>query len=159
MEAEIKRAKQEADVVVMSIHWGNEYERYPTDEQKDLAKHLAQMGVDIIFGHHPHVLQPFDWIEVDDRKVFVIYSLGNFLSGQKDNYRDIGGIATIEVTKHTRPDGDVITLADPKFYPTYVTKSQGKYFVVPLAEAEEYGLTSAKTIHHEIIEHMFGWIQ
>lgn len=103
---EIKRAEDEADVVVMSIHWGNEYELQPTEEQKKLAETLVNEGVDIIFGHHPHVLQPMEWIDrKDGGQSLVVYSLGNFLSGQMRDYKDIGGLATVEVTKYIDQNG------------------------------------------------------
>ncbi len=76
MKKEIHRAKDAADIVVMSLHWGNEYQLHPTDDQKDLANYLVNEGVDIIFGHHPHVLQPMEWIDANDgRKSLVVYSL------------------------------------------------------------------------------------
>ena len=116
MKEEIHQAKKEADVVVMSIHWGNEYQRIPTTEQKDLASFLANEGVDIIFGSHPHVLQPMEWIQTNDgRKTFVIYSLGNFISGQYNDYKDIGGLATIDITKHVSEKGNSIEFSNPFF--------------------------------------------
>ena len=160
MKEEVTRAKAAADIVVMSIHWGNEYERYPTDEQKLLAIDLANIGVDVIIGHHPHVLQPFDWIYTSDgRKAFVVYSLGNFISGQKDNYKDIGGIATIRVTKTVNKDGSKIELSNPEFHPTYVTSQNDvNYQVVPLTEASRYGLQEDVNINIEIMDHMYQWI-
>ncbi|WP_246861207.1 CapA family protein [Bacillus sp. REN3] len=156
MKAEIHRAKEQSDVIVMSIHWGNEYQRFPTGEQEDLAQFLVNEGVDIIFGHHPHVLQPMDWIEAPDgRKALVVYSLGNFLSGQMWDYKDIGGLATIEVTKILAPEGKNIMLSNPQFLPTFVSSSrQRNYQVVPLNEAANYGLADAQNKHAEIMHHM-----
>lgn len=91
MKDEIGRAKKESDIVVMSLHWGNEYQRFPTEKQKELAQLPVNEGVDKLFGHHPHVLQPMEWMKVSDgRTALVIYSLGNFLSGQMWDYKDIG---------------------------------------------------------------------
>jgi poly-gamma-glutamate capsule biosynthesis protein CapA/YwtB (metallophosphatase superfamily) len=161
MKAEITRAKAQSDVVVMSIHWGNEYQRFPTDEQKDLAQYLVDEGVDIIFGHHPHVLQPMDWLTAaDGRKSLVVYSLGNFLSGQMWDYKDIGGLATVEITKKITPEGTEISLSDPEFMPTFVSSSrQANYRVVPLNEAGKYGLAGAESKYNEIMNHMTQFIE
>jgi len=161
MKKEIARAKEVADVIVMSMHWGNEYQRLPSDEQKYLATVLAESGADIIFGHHPHVLQPMDWIETTDgRKVFVVYSLGNFLSGQMWDYKDIGGLATIEVTKTTNENGTKIQLSNPEFIPTFVSSQNIRnYRVVPLKDAGSFGLSNAVEKNQEIMNHMFQFIQ
>lgn len=156
MKAEIHRAKEVSDVVVMSIHWGNEYQRFPDDIQQDLAHFLVNEGVDIIFGHHPHVLQPMEWIQADDgRQAFVIYSLGNFLSGQMWDYKDIGGMVSLDIIKTINQSGSNIGLANPHFTPTYVSSSkQRNYRVVPLQDAQKYGLEDAAAKYKEINAHM-----
>jgi poly-gamma-glutamate capsule biosynthesis protein CapA/YwtB (metallophosphatase superfamily) len=156
MKEEIHRAKDLADVVVMSIHWGNEYQRTPDNIQKELAHFIVNEGVDVVFGHHPHVLQPMEWIQADDgRKAFVIYSLGNFLSGQMWDYKDIGGMVSLDIIKKITPDGTTIELANPEFNPTYVSSSgQRNYQVVPLEQAGKYGLEQAKGTYEEIMSHM-----
>ncbi|MDQ0268610.1 CapA family protein [Cytobacillus purgationiresistens] len=153
---EINIAKKNADLIVMSIHWGNEYERYPADSQVALAQFLADEGVDIIFGHHPHVLQSMDWLESKDgSQTFVVYSLGNFLSGQAGNYRDIGGLATIEATKTFDANETSIKLSAPNFHPTYMaSKNEKNYKLVPLQEAGIYGLNNAHIQYEEIMKHM-----
>jgi len=156
MKAEIHRARTESDIVVMSIHWGNEYQRFPTSDQKELAQFLINEGVDIIFGHHPHVLQPMEWLmATDGRKALVVYSLGNFLSGQMWDYKDIGGLATVEITKTITPDGNKVILQNPDFLPTFVSSSrQSNYRVVPLQQAGKYGLAGAENKYNEIMHHM-----
>jgi poly-gamma-glutamate synthesis protein (capsule biosynthesis protein) len=76
---DIEKVKGKADVIMVSMHWGTEYTHVPTQEERDIAKYLASLGVNVIIGHHPHVIQPIEFI--DD--TLVIYSLGNFLSGQQ----------------------------------------------------------------------------
>jgi poly-gamma-glutamate capsule biosynthesis protein CapA/YwtB (metallophosphatase superfamily) len=161
MRDEIHRAKQAADVVIMSVHWGNEYQRLPSEAQKELAQYLVNEGADIIFGHHPHVLQPMDWhIGPNGRKAFVVYSLGNFLSGQTSDYKDIGGLATIEITKRSGASGVKIELSNPRFIPTYVSNENAQNFrVVPLEDAESYGLNNAKEKYEEIMQHMTQWLK
>ncbi len=83
----VREARSRADVVMVSVHWGNEYQHLPTKRQKDIAHALVAAGCDVILGHHPHVLQPVELLEVDGRKALVTYSLGNFISNQDRMYR------------------------------------------------------------------------
>jgi poly-gamma-glutamate synthesis protein (capsule biosynthesis protein) len=69
-------------LVVVSVHWGMEYQGAPSERQKNLARDLAEAGADIIWGHHPHVLQPVEWIETTRGNTIVLYSLGNALFDQ-----------------------------------------------------------------------------
>ncbi len=160
MKLEILRAKKEADVVIMSIHWGNEYQRIPSPQQKELAQFLVNEGVDIIFGSHPHVLQPMEWLtDKNGRKSIVFYSLGNFLSGQMYDYKDIGGLATIDIKKSVGKSGVNITLENPTFTPTYVSNQKlQNYRVIPLKDAGAYGLDDAAGKYDEIMAHMKQWI-
>jgi len=81
---EIKQARSLADILIVSLHWGNEYQAGPDSWQQELAQRLADAGVDVIWGHHPHVLQPMQWIKSSDEthETLVIYSLGNLYSDQ-----------------------------------------------------------------------------
>lgn len=80
---EIGNAHQQAQVVVVSMHWGNEYQAGADERQQTLAQQIADAGADVIWGHHPHVLQKMEWLEsADGRQVLVIYSLGNLLADQ-----------------------------------------------------------------------------
>jgi len=83
----VREARAKADVVVVSLHWGNEYQHLPTKRQRDIARALVAAGCDVILGHHPHVLQPAEVLEVEGRKALVAYSLGNFISNQDRMYR------------------------------------------------------------------------
>lgn len=133
---EINRAKEISDVVCLNLHFGNEYELLPNETQKMLVREFANTGADIIFGHHPHVLQPMEWIENEDgRKTFVAYSLGNFISGQVGIEREIGGIVQLEVEKTTIGEDVSIELKNPQFLPTFTYKQNWrKYMIYPLHE-------------------------
>jgi poly-gamma-glutamate capsule biosynthesis protein CapA/YwtB (metallophosphatase superfamily) len=161
MRAEIHKAKELSDVVVMSIHWGNEYQRIPTEGQQQLAQFLVDEGVDIVFGHHPHVLQPMEMIKTkDQRNAFIVYSLGNFLSGQMWDYKDIGGMATIDIIKKVTPEGNEVKLSNPKFSPTYVSNKHLKqYRIVPLKDAGKFGLKDASSKYNEMMNHMTQWLR
>lgn len=85
--AAVREARTQADLVVVSVHWGNEYQHQPTKRQRDLARALVEAGCDVLLGHHPHVLQPVELMEANGRKALVAYSLGNFISNQDRMYR------------------------------------------------------------------------
>lgn len=82
----VHSARRSADLVIVSLHWGQEYEHHPQARQREIAAKLIEAGADLILGHHPHVLQPLEWIEVKDRKGAVAFSLGNFISNQDRKY-------------------------------------------------------------------------
>jgi len=77
-------ARQQSDLVVVSIHWGNEYQAGPSQAQEQLAQNLVDAGADLVWGHHPHVLQRMEWktSAVDGHQALIMYSLGNLLSDQ-----------------------------------------------------------------------------
>ena len=159
MAEEISRMKEAADVIVMSIHWGNEYIRFPNNIQKDLAQFLTDEGVDIIFGHHPHVLQPMEWLYDENQEAtLVVYSLGNFLSGQNTQWRDIGGMATVEVTKKLIGNKTEIELSNVQFEPTFVKKVDKvrDYEIIPLKDVSNYHGKSGEVINKEVLDHMLG---
>jgi len=78
LSSAIKTAKQKADIVVVSFHWGEEYQPTQNERQTTLARLAIDAGADIIVGHHPHVVQPLEYYQ--DKPIF--YSLGNFLFDQ-----------------------------------------------------------------------------
>jgi poly-gamma-glutamate capsule biosynthesis protein CapA/YwtB (metallophosphatase superfamily) len=79
----IMDARKQAQVVVVAMHWGSEYQAGADDRQKKLAQQIADAGADVIWGHHPHVLQKMEWLtSKDGRQVLVINSLGNLLADQ-----------------------------------------------------------------------------
>ncbi|MDQ5885222.1 MAG: cap protein [Patescibacteria group bacterium] len=96
----VTQAANNADVVIVSMHWGTEYSPTENDFQKNAAKVLAESGADVIIGAGPHVLQPVDKIVSEGgRETLVWYSLGNFLSAQLDLASLIGGISVMDFAK------------------------------------------------------------
>jgi len=83
----VRLARTSADLVIVSLHWGKEYEHTPQLRQREIAAKLIEAGADLIIGHHPHVLQPLEWIEAKGRKGAVAFSLGNFISNQDRKYQ------------------------------------------------------------------------
>ena len=83
MKAEIERAEKEADITIIMPQMGVEYQIEPTEEQKKLYHKMIDWGADIIFGGHPHVVEPAETVEKDGDKKLIIYSMGNFISNQR----------------------------------------------------------------------------
>lgn len=80
IKQEVEQAKKLSDIIIVSVHWGNEFTYTINEEQKELANYLNELGVDVIIGHHSHCIQPIEWLENDDHKTLVVYSLGSFIS-------------------------------------------------------------------------------
>jgi poly-gamma-glutamate synthesis protein (capsule biosynthesis protein) len=130
---DVARAKElGVDDIVVFIHWGSEYQRFPNKTQKDLAKWMQKKGVRIIIGSHPHVVQPIVWDKNKDTYNFVLYSLGNFVSNQRKRYRDGGIISFLEFAKDS-----TLKLVQAGYMPVWVDKSySGKkwsYRVLPVS--------------------------
>lgn len=129
-----------ADIIVAYMHWGTEYQRQPSDDDKYIAQSLADLGADVIFASHPHVVQPIDIIQSSSGKnVPVYYSMGNFISNQrqetlKNRYTEQGLMAMVTLTVDT--DSDEVKSGTAKTLPTWVDKygSSIKYAVIPLDE-------------------------
>lgn len=120
---QIQKAKElNPDVICVSMHWGEEYHLKQNSEQEKLANFLFKNGVDIIFGSHPHVLQPMEkrTITLEDGSTkdgFVIYSLGNFMSGQVAENTMNSIILQLQVTKHV---DSKITIDSVDYVPTFM---------------------------------------
>lgn len=127
IKEQLELAKAEnPDLIFVSIHWGVEYQTKPNNEQKNLADFLFENGADVILGSHPHVLQPMEKrkITLEDgttKDGFLIYSLGNFISGQnKANTKDLI-ILNLKITKNGKTDK--ITIDDYSYVPIYMYKA------------------------------------
>ena len=100
IKSKIQKAKAECDIVLVNVHWGEEYTTTPNNDQRELASKMASWGADVIIGHHPHVIQPVEWIDNGNgTKTLVAYSLGNFISQQNTAARVIGGMLHYDLTK------------------------------------------------------------
>ncbi len=133
----IKDLRDKVDLILINAHWGQEYQRKPSDEQRKMAKLMSDAGADIIIGHHPHVLQPIEWIESNQKKTLVVYSLGNFISAQKNDYKDIGGMVTISVRKEWSAKGTETEVTNVNFSPTYVTNQNDRDYRINTFGSED----------------------
>ncbi len=110
LEEDIKKVRNQVDLLLVSMHWGSEYTHTPTTTQVEMAEFLADLDVDIVIGHHPHVIQPVTWI--DDTLVY--YSLGNLISAQDGIPRTVGLMGAVKIEKTTAKGKDIIKIKNPK---------------------------------------------
>ncbi len=95
----VRLASLLCDIVVVLPHWGQEYTTKYSDSQHYIAQVLADSGADLIIGSHSHCLQPIETVTSSDgREVPVCYSLGNFISGQTERMRLVGGMVDFVIT-------------------------------------------------------------
>lgn len=124
---DIAKAKQlNAELICASVHFGDEYIRKPNSKQKELVDFLVKQGVDVILGSHPHVLQPLEIRKVKinsiEKDVVILYSQGNFISAQRDRYKDSSAIFNIELEKNC--DTNHISIKSVTYIPTWVDLSR-----------------------------------
>lgn len=137
-----------ADMVVVFIHWGNEYQGEPSEEQIELGRKMVEWGANIIFGSHPHVIQKTEIINHDGKDNFIIYSMGNFLSNQRkeimnNKYTEDGIMVKVEIEKDFSKGETIIK--DIKYIPTWVRRYKDnnrlKYEIIPIEDfLEDEGL-------------------
>ncbi len=143
MKSDIDKAKSEgSELICVNMHWGEEYRQTPTEEQKELADFLFENGADLILGSHTHCLEPMEkrTVTLEDgttKDGFVVYSLGNFMSGQNADYTRQSVILDIQITKHGE-DGkftiDSVNYTPIYMYNIYNGKSLKKFKVMDIEE-------------------------
>lgn len=106
VKKDIKEARKNADIVIVFPHWGTENSHDTNEQQKKYIKIFSELGVDIVIGTHPHVLQKVEWVKNNEtgKKMLVYYSIGNFISHQTNLNQMCGGMAEITVE---RIDGNI----------------------------------------------------
>jgi len=160
VKKDIEAVRDKVDILIVAMHWGNEYQLNASETQKNQAKFLADNGVDIILGTHSHCIQP--WEMIDDTVVF--YSFGNFISNQMGaddplirKVGVVGMFATLNITKvvDTKNDTTTITIdnigADlnytKRFYNDEIKRND--YLVIPFSKMEEKYLTNYESVYNE----------
>lgn len=165
IKSQLDSAKElNPDLICVSMHWGVEYQIKQNSEQEELADYLFENGADIILGSHPHVLEPMEkrTITLEDgttKDGFLIYSLGNFMSAQKDKYTKDSIILNLQITKHS--DGE-ITIDSYDYTPIYMqdngTSATDRYQIIDLEksiEAYENGDTTiSKTWYNTYVSEL-----
>lgn len=147
IKEDVAEAKElDADLIISFMHWGEEYFEEPNDRQIEFAEMMAAEGVDIILGSHPHVIQKSAFIEEKSHTTFVIYSMGNFISNQREetlgvnhNTTEDGLIVQVDVRKDNIKDE--ISIEDVSYIPTWVYRNQEQgestltYKVLPIEDS------------------------
>lgn len=136
---DIAKAKaSRPDVIIVFTHWGVEYQSLPNKAQKDVTEFCFRQGAQLVIGAHPHVLQPMEWRK--DKNQFVVYSLGNFVSGQRKRYTDGGALAYLELEKITYAQDSAVTRIDSAgYYLAWVyrsTDAHKDYYILPAPHVE-----------------------
>ena len=161
MKLMIEKAKQESDVVCVSMHWADEDITKPDESQEEILSKLLEYGADIVIGAGPHVLQPIEYRQNGDgEQAAVIWSLGNFISCQAKIDELLGGIADINVTKNNNTGKT--TIDSVKFIPTVTMYNSGytNVRIVPFKNfteelAAEHGLDSG-TVTKDYISNFYN---
>ena len=151
-ERHIESVRDKVDFVIVAMHWGTEYSFKTDYKQDEIAAYLSELGVDLIIGAHPHVIQTVEYI--NNNKTFVVYSLGNFISDQLDVDNYTGLAMEVTLKKHVDVDDTVTnTVVDPKaelFY-TVTNQSRGystNFKVIPYPQVNDSQLRN----HNELYE-------
>ncbi len=129
VKADILRVRDKVDILMVSMHWGNEYVHTPSPEQEEMAEYLSSLGVDIIIGHHPHVIEPIKIIN----NTVVIYSLGNFISAQDTVSKLTGMMASVNIKKKVTNDQTTISYSDieASLIYTYYDRKVSHFKIIP----------------------------
>lgn len=124
MKKDMDKINAVSDVQFVSIHWGLEYHFEPSDQQKDLAQYLSDLGAEVIIGTHPHVIQPIEYLTgKEGNQTLVMYSLGNFLSAQDQGDCMLGGMMMWKLQyNYTK---DILCFKDVQFLPTVTQMENG----------------------------------
>ncbi len=153
IESKINLMKKDgADVIVVYPHWGTEYILEGNTYQKQMAQRMCDLGVDVIIGGHPHVVEPVEVFksEISGKRTVCLYSLGNFISNQRKHLMNLntgntedGVIFNVNFEKYG--DGSV-KVKSVDAIPTWVDLANGSYKVIPLDKSvanweASFGLT------------------
>ena len=142
---DLKTAEENADFTIVFMHWGTEYSLTENQSQTRLAEMMCENGADLIMGSHPHVIEPVKWVEAENgNKALVFYSLGNYVSRQKEANNLLGIMGTVKIYRDS--NGNVF-VKEVSVMPTvthYNVNSRG-FRVYPLKDytdelAKEHGV-------------------
>lgn len=139
MRKDLMKAKDlTPDAIIVFTHWGSEYQSLPSSGQKSVTQFCFRNGAQIVIGAHPHVIQPMEWNK--DKNQLIVYSLGNFVSGQRKRFTDGGAMVRIELEKVKLGNNLTVTGIDTAGYIlqwVHRTSDREKnYFVFPVPTVE-----------------------
>ena len=143
VKEDIEKVKDKVDLIIVSMHWGEEYTTYPNTSQKNIAKYLSSLGVDLVIGNHAHSIQPVEMI--DDTLVF--YALGNFISAQDTKDKQTGALVSLKITKQL--DGKIV-FSDIKADLIYAYfKGSRNFKVYPYSKLDNNLLNNYETYYNK----------
>ncbi len=142
VKKEIEKYRSKVDLLMVAMHWGTEYMTYPTNEQKEIARYLASLGVDLIIGTHPHVIEPIEYIG----DTLVIYSLGNFVSSQVGVERLTGLMLSLDIKKEEYHGKTTISFDNIEGTLIYTARYNG-FIVYPYQELNNNILSGYKSYY------------
>jgi poly-gamma-glutamate synthesis protein (capsule biosynthesis protein) len=144
VKEDIDRVKDKVDLLIVAMHWGIEYESSPNSYQEDMANYLSSLGVNIIIGTHPHVVQPVTYVG----DTLVIYSLGNFLSAHEvvNIANRVGLMSMVDITLKDNKI-ELANLNNELLY-TYYTSSYGDIKVIPFSEISSDYLSNYEEVYN-----------
>jgi poly-gamma-glutamate synthesis protein (capsule biosynthesis protein) len=128
IKKDIEKAKKlGAEYIICTMHWGTEYQTLPNAYQKNYEKYCYELGVDMVIGSHPHVIQPMQQKTVNGKQKLTVWSMGNYVSNQRDRYKNGGlmvgttlqkkeGEIAIKETHHTFAYVHIKQEAATKYY-------------------------------------------
>ena len=149
---DIEKVKDKVDVIIVAMHWGVEYSMNVSSEQERIANYLSNLGVDLIIGAHPHVVEAVEYI--NNGQTFVIYSVGNFISGQIGVDKLTGLMMEVTIRKEVDTRGNTkVSIINPKadlIYTRYNMNSNNWNFkVFPYSQLNDNILPSYKSYYEK----------
>ena len=154
MEEDIEKAKEFSDFVVVCPHWGTEYVLETVDYQENYAEFMLELGVDLVLGTHPHVIEPVEWMRDEEgHEMLVYYSLGNYVNCTSSETEDIGqrmlgAMATVTIAMDDEGETYIKEYgAEPLV--TYVSDDQEEIAVYPLDQFTDGMAFASHTIKYD----------
>jgi len=151
VKEDIEKVRDKVDILIVSMHWGTEYTHKPIASQKEIASYLSSLDVDVVIGHHPHVVEPIEYVG----DTLVMYSLGNFISAQEGNMKRVGMIAAFDVEKTITDGVSNIEIKNVKADLLWTYHQNYKNFkVIPFSRLDNKLLNNYDKIYDEYIKYI-----
>lgn len=150
---DIMAIKDKVDIIIVSMHWGEEYSFEVSNRQREIASYLSSLGVKLIIGHHPHVVEPIEYVN----DTLVIYSLGNFLSSQRGIDKLTGLMVSLDIVKTTVNGTSNVTFENIKAgltytYSEYVNGYRTNFKVYPYQNLTESILPNYQMYYNKYLD-------
>ncbi len=130
---------KEIDFRIVFFHWGNEYQSFASESQRKLALLCRENGADAVIGSHPHVLQPMEYYQPDSLRAsghLLVYSLGNFVSNQRDRFKDGGAMIGFNLSKTWNRKRVHLPEVHLTWVHTPIENGKKQYYILPVKQFE-----------------------